>query len=413
MAQMKILQINSTDTLGTRFTGVGSRDRLAERGVDSRHLVWRRNSNDPSAEAAFDWPLRRHLAGAINRIENRLSVQSMLHLQWLVLPFNRRFRAADLVHYHIIHDGYFSLAALPLLTRKKPSVWTFHDPWAMTGHCIQPLECSRWQTGCGSCPDLNLTFALRRDRTRLNWRYKQLVYRHTDVDVIVASQWMRDFACKSPLVQGFNFHVVPFGLDLETFSPGPAEAARRRFGILPGHTVIGLRAADGPYKGVEHFKEALRKLQSTRPLCILTTQNKGTFDEFLGRHQIVELGWTNDEMLMVDFYRALDFFVMPSIAEAFGLMAIEAMACGKPVLSFQGTSLPEVTFAPDVGLAVPMRDSAALAAAITSWVDSPDEVRARGLKAREVAEGHYGIDLHVDRLMGVYRDVIARRAHRT
>ena len=41
---------------------------------------------------------------------------------------------------------------------------------------------------------------------------------------------------------------------------------------------------------------------------------------------------------------------MPSVAEAFGMMAVESMACGKPVIVFDGTSLPEVTRAPDIGL---------------------------------------------------------------
>ena len=150
---MKLLQINSSDTLGSRFNGLSIRERLQAHDIESSHLVWRRHSSEPSVELAFNLPASRHIAWGVDRIERLLSVQSMLHLQWLALPLNARFRAADLVHYHIIHDGYFSLAALPMLSRLRPSVWTFHDPWAMTGHCIYPLECTRWQTGCGGCPD--------------------------------------------------------------------------------------------------------------------------------------------------------------------------------------------------------------------------------------------------------------------
>jgi glycosyltransferase involved in cell wall biosynthesis len=151
------------------------------------------------------------------------------------------------------------------------------------------------------------------------------------------------------------------------------------------------------------------QLKTDRPICILTTQDKGVFDDFLGRFQIVELGWTNDEDLLIASQQAIDFYVMPSMAEAFGLMAIEAMACGKPVISFQGTSLPEVTFAPEIGVAVPMGDSSALAAAIDRWVEAPEEVRQRGALARRAAEAHYGIDLHLDRLISVYRQAIENR----
>jgi hypothetical protein len=153
---MNLLQINSSDTLGSRFNGLSISDLLEGQGVHSRHLVWRQHSQHPRVELAFNLPLRRYVAGGISRLETLLSVQSMLHLQWFALPLSATFRAADVVHYHIIHDGYFSLAALPMLSRLKPSVWTFHDPWAMTGHCVHPLECTRWQIGCGSCPDLKL-----------------------------------------------------------------------------------------------------------------------------------------------------------------------------------------------------------------------------------------------------------------
>ncbi len=406
---MKVLQINSSDFLGSRFNGFGIRDRLEQRGVESRHLVWRRQSNDPNVDLAYDYPLRRHIAWGLNQVEYQLGIQSMLQMQWITLPLNPRFRSADVVHYHIIHDGYFSLATLPILAKAKPSVWTFHDPWPMTGHCLYPIECTNWQSGCGTCPDLRRPFAMKRDNTRFNWRYKQSVYRHVDMDVIVASRWMRDFAARSPLTSGFRFHVVPFGLDLDRFRPGPTDEVRRRLGIFPGHTVIGHRAVSNPYKGLTEFKEALRRLKTDRPICILTTQDKTAFDEFIGKHQIVELGWTNDEDLLIASQQAIDFYVMPSMAEAFGLMAIEAMACGKPVISFQDTSLPEVTFAPEIGVAVPMRDSVALAAAIDRWVEAPDEVRRRGERARQMAEAHYGIDLHLDRLISVYREAVERR----
>jgi glycosyltransferase involved in cell wall biosynthesis len=92
------------------------------------------------------------------------------------------------------------------------------------------------------------------------------------------------------------------------------------------------------------------------------------------------------------------------------MMAIEAMACGRPVLSFEGTSLPEVTFAPEVGLAVPMRDAHALALAIDRWVENPAEVAMRGLKSREIAEERYGLTLHLDRLTSLYLQVMSRRS---
>ena len=108
------------------------------------------------------WPRRGAAIGSL-----AVAIQSYS------LPLHRAFREADIVHYHIVHDGYFGLDALPLLSRMKPSIWIWHDPWPMTGHCIYPASCERWKTGCGSCPMPNFPFAMRHDRTGQAFRWKQ------------------------------------------------------------------------------------------------------------------------------------------------------------------------------------------------------------------------------------------------
>ena len=122
----------------------------------------------------------------------------------------------------------------------------------------------------------------------------------------------------------------------------------------------------------------------------------GLLERFEGRFQTIELGWTDDEECIRDAFLAADIFLMPSIVEAFGVMAIEAMACGKPIICFDGTALPEVIFAPDVGISVPIRDSYALYQAIQHLIDAPAKGEKRGHKARAMAERHYSHSLEGD-----------------
>jgi len=96
---------------------------------------------------------------------------------------------------------------------------------------------------------------------------------------------------------------------------------------------------------------------------------------------------------------------MPSTAEAFGMMAIEAMACGKPIIVFEGTSLPDVTFAPEVGISVPMRNSKALCKAIEHLLNNPSELKKRGQMGRIKAEEHYDQNIHVQRMVELYKMV--------
>ncbi len=148
---MKVLQVNSSDIIGSRFNGFDIRGLLADQGIKSHHLVWNKISKEAASSRFFDVPGSRLAMQILARVERFFSIHSRLQWQSFLLPLHREFREADVVHYHILHDGYFSLDALPMLSRLKPTVWTLHDQWPLTGHCIYPLGCERWRSGCGAC----------------------------------------------------------------------------------------------------------------------------------------------------------------------------------------------------------------------------------------------------------------------
>lgn len=404
---MKVLQINGYESPGRRFNGLSITPLLKKHDIESRHLVWEKDTQNPDV-LTFDGKWTRKINRLVNRVERITSLQSVLYphaSQMFKMP---AFQEAELLHLHIIHSGFLSLSDLPKITHLKPTVWTLHDPWAMTGHCVYPFDCRRWQIGCGSCPDLNTHFPLLRDNTRFLFNYKRKAYNNSKFDVIVASKWMRDMVEKSPLFEDVNIHQVPFGLDLNFFSPSAAPSARKRFGIPENALVICFRAVVNETKGLDYVIQALERIKTKQPVCLLTLNTKGLMERFSKRFQIVDIGWTNDEELTRDAFVATDIFLMPSIAEAFGVMAIEAFACGKPVIVFEGTSLPEVTFAPDVGVSVPMRDGEALFQALQRLIDNPIEREERGQKGRKMAELNYSDDIYAQRLAEVYKAVAAK-----
>ncbi|MCU6617679.1 glycosyltransferase family 4 protein [Achromobacter mucicolens] len=405
---MRVLQVNGYQSPGRRFNGLSLKPHLEALGVSSKHFVWEQDRQEAGVVSLHGKLLRK-----VNRltrgVEKVLSLQSQLYSNGMHMRRMEAFREADLVHYHIIHSGFLSMQSLPAMTAEKPSLWTLHDPWAMTGHCIHPFSCQRWKTGCGQCPDLKTDFAIQRDTTALNFRLKRMAYRRSNFEILVASSWMENMVRQSPLMDDVPVHKVPFGLDLDFFKPGDQAAAKARLGIEPHRLVLCFRSVVNDFKGLQYVIEALDRLQTQVPICLLTLNDKGRIEKFKDRFQVVELGWTNDDSVMQDVYSATDLFLMPSLADSFGLMAVEAMACGKPTICFEGTALPEVVFTPEAGLAVPSRDSAALAAAMERLIGDPQERLARGARSRQLAEQHYDIRLQAERMVDVYECVIHGR----
>jgi glycosyltransferase involved in cell wall biosynthesis len=409
-SDMRILQINGYQSPGRRFNGLAITPLLKEQGIHSEHIVWEQDKQEPGVTSInHGWTHKVNRIAA--KLEKKLSLQSTLYPHARQIAKQESFIKADVVHLHIIHSGYLSVRSLPWLSRRKPIVWTLHDPWALTGHCIHPGECQRWKIGCGQCPSLDSLFALRTDRTKFLFNQKKKAYSRMTADIVVASDWMLKNVQASPLFQSerIRVHHIPFGIDLEHFNSEESSLSKKQFSIPENNVVLTFRA-EGEFKGVPYILEALEKLQVTEPVTLLTVGKKGVVDKYSNKFQVIELGWTNDDSLLAAALKATDIFLMPSTAETFGVMAIEAMECGKPVICFDGTALPGVIDAPNVGISVPMRDADALSHAIAHLIRSPQERLARGVASRQRAETVFSLQTHVQRISDLYREVISRCA---
>jgi glycosyltransferase involved in cell wall biosynthesis len=406
---MKVLQVNGYQSPGRRFNGLSLKPYLSNLGISSKHFVWEQDRQEEDVVSLQSAPVRK-----INRltrgVERVLSLQSLLYTNGSHFKQLPEFCEADLVHYHIIHSGFLSMRSLPALTRLKPTVWTLHDPWAMTGHCIHPFDCVRWKIGCGQCPDLQTDFKINHDTTAFNFRMKQQAFQQSNFEIIVASSWMKNMVEQSPMFNKVPVHQIPFGLDLEYFKARDQLQAKQRLGIETHRLVLCFRSVMNAFKGLPYVIEALDRLDIKTPICLLTLNDTGRVDNLKNRYQVVELGWTNDDEVMRDVYDATDIFLMPSLADSFGLMAVEAMAFSKPTICFEGTALPEVIFTPEAGIAVPSRDSLALSEVISRLIHNPEERLERGNRSRQLAEKYYDIKLQAERMANVYQQISAKHS---
>jgi glycosyltransferase involved in cell wall biosynthesis len=383
---LSVLNISSGDLVGSRFNGYDWHDDLAQIGIDTKMLVgWNHDS-----QMKWVQPLANRNPGSIQRNRDRMIYQQSLKsgtetmfYPWSLNVFNHPwYKSADVVHLQIVHDGTLDLRSIGRIIREKPTVWTWHDPWPLTGHCIYPMDCGNWLKGCGNCPDLKRAFSIGRDLTRQNRSEKQELIKGNYV-LHVASNWFLDFIKTDPFAQNPKPDLVPFGLNLKWTIPKEKTIARSKLGISPGNFVIGLRSVDEPQKNLELIQSALRQIPIGTPITILTIQNMGRFEEFRNSFEVVELPWSNDNDFLSMFYSSLDLFIMPSLWETFGLMALESMSYGVPVAALSNTATSEVCNIQENGFIIPENNGNSLAGLILSCMSNSVKLQEQSEKSRK------------------------------
>jgi glycosyltransferase involved in cell wall biosynthesis len=205
-------------------------------------------------------------------------------------------------------------------------------------------------------------------------------------------------------------HVIPYGIPLqqfETCDPAAIDGVRQKFGerLLLG---VGRLVY---YKGFEYLIEAMSSVKGklllvgTGPLLKKLQAHaaaRGVSD------RVVFLGEIQNEDV-TPYYHASDVFVLPSIArsEAFGIVQIEAMAAGKPVINTSlDSGVPFVSQHGLTGLTVPPANPAALANAINQILDDAKMRKEYGVAARRRAEQEFSEETMTARVLSLYQHVV-------
>ncbi len=194
-----------------------------------------------------------------------------------------------------------------------------------------------------------------------------------------------------------KLRLIYEAVDHELFQPGDAEEARA---IVASHGVTRPFAlfvsALWPYKNCEGLFRGWARARSrlgNRQLAIVGGTRDERYEQSL-RSLAAELGIADDVVFVgrlhleqtVDFYRAADLFVYPSLNETFGLPILEAMACGCPVATSNISAMPET--ANGAAVLFDPADPASIAQGIIDGIASGDRLRDAGL--RRAAEFNWG-----------------------
>lgn len=220
--------------------------------------------------------------------------------------------------------------------------------------------------------------------------------------------------------------VVPPGVDLDTFTPGDRLAARRDLGLpLDGDLLLfvgRIQPLKAPDVLLRVADELLRRQPSRRERLTVAVLGGPSGSGLDRPHELEELAraLSIDDVVrfvrpvprpvLAQWYRAADLVLVPSYSESFGLVAIEAQACGTPVVAARVGGLP--TAVGEAGLLVDGH-------ATSDWTDAvesllQDERRRLALGTYAVRHAaQFGWDATTDRLLDVYRQAMRERANGT
>ncbi len=354
-------------------------------------------------------------------------------------PF-RRPRLAELTHWtHALELGLMSTAGFPeplafslranqALARRRHDFDVVHDnqslgtgllgihtppprglglPLLATIH--HPVTVDR-RVELAHAPGWRRRVTLRRfyGFTRMQSR----VARRLDRILTVSQSSLDDIVADHGVARD-RLRVVPVGVDATRWRPLPSQSR------VPGR-LMTTASADVAMKGLAHLLEALAKVRTERPDAELVVVGAPKPDspligviERLGLTGAVHFVTGVSDERLVELYAEAEVAVVPSLYEGFSLPAVEAMACGVPLVTTTGGALPEVV-GPygEAALLVPPADAGALAGAILGLLSDGGRRVSLGRAGRERAVSRYSWRATAGATVAQYHEVIDRAAGR-
>ena len=248
----------------------------------------------------------------------------------------------DLIHLHVLHGGFINY---PLLFKyikqnKIRVIWTFHDCWAFTGHCPHFVSagCDKWKNECSKCPLFREYPKSYFDNSKRLFKLKKACFTGVDdLTIVTPSQWLAELV-KQSFLNGYPVIVIHNGINLSVFKPTTGEF-RKRYGISSDKRILlGVSFGWSKKKGLDVFIELSNRLPECFQIVLVGTDD--TVDKQLPKN-IISIHRTQDQSELAGIYTEADLFVNPTRAEVLGLVNIEALACGTPVLTFNAGGSPE------------------------------------------------------------------------
>lgn len=252
----------------------------------------------------------------------------------------------DVVQLHNLHHQYVDLQRLfgYIRERKIPVVLTLHDCWAFTGHCAHFTmnNCEKWREHCDSCAYLSAYPLTLKDKTKENFYNKKRLFESLQNLVLSApSQWIADRAKESPMFYGRRIEVIYNGINLTqscVVARQEIQDLRKRYAPNNEWIVLAVSRFWTKEKGWDLLKELAAHLPAGIRLLAVGEAMENTKSALPPAMTLIP---PEKPMQLAKLYAAADVFVNFTREEVLGLVNVEALAAGIPVITAPSGGAPE------------------------------------------------------------------------
>ncbi|PKO18221.1 MAG: hypothetical protein CVU39_01930 [Chloroflexi bacterium HGW-Chloroflexi-10] len=317
----------------------------------------------------------------------------------------------DIVHLHNLHIDYFDLTQLPELSNRVPTLITAHDAWLITGHCAYPINCPKWKTGCGNCPDLTLYPSIQKDSSSANWNTKKDIFQESKLYLATPSIWLMDIFKNSIAWKAVQkAKVINNGIDQKIFTKSNKLRVRRELNLPLDKKIIlfaGHSIKNNPYKDYSTIKNAIKLIStnySKNDLLFISLGNDVENKKDMSP-EILEIPFLFDQNEVAKYYQAADLFIHTANADTFPNVIIEALSCGTPVIATHIGGIPEQITDCFNGYLIPGSDANSLAEKILSIIGDSDNLLKLSHNAYLQAKNTYSLEHMCEEYVSFYNEI--------
>lgn len=399
----KILQINGVSNFGSTGKIVkGIEKEILNEGWKS-FVAYGRDAGEPDAD---DIRIGSKVDNILHALGTRFTDRHGLFSQNATLGFLKKIDAInpDIIHLHNIHGYYINYEILFRYIREKniPVVWTLHDCWSFTGHCVhfEYVNCFKWESECRQCIQTDHYPKSYVDHSTKNYLLKKKMFNMPENMVIVpVSEWLSGMVKRS-FLKKYPDTVVHNGIDLRKFRlMDNFHESLKKYNLHNVKYALSVASIWDFRKGLEELHKLAPLLAEEYRLVVvgLTEQQIKKLPK-----EIVGLQRTDNVEELVALYNGAQVFVNPTLEDSFPTTNLEALACGTPVVTYRSGGSPE-SIDDTTGKVVEKNDLKSLLEATEIYLKSDKDIFKANCRSR--AENFFDENLNFKKYISIYKNI--------